>query len=374
MRIGIDAHVLGKNKGGVERYVKEMVSFLPDLMPEDHFFVFVSKRTAQCGRPRPNVTFIKLPLSDPLFQRTLSLPIATIRYKLDIVHVQRIPPLFYKGTVVVTVHDLLPIVHPEDHPGVRNLLIRALTGHGVRSSGRVLTVSRSVRAEIIKWFRIAPNKCHAIYNGIDHSHFRCLDSAIATNDGEKEIETRINLLYIGAIEPRKNLDTVLRALDMLHRKSSQNITLTIVGGVRDPRYAAHIEKMVIDLGLQDVVAFLGYVPDARCLELLKAATVFLAPSKGEGFDLPPVEAMACGVPVICSDIPVHREILDNCAIFFPSQSAGKLADCIRTMVQDRSQRRRLQENGKALAKTFTWEETACRIADVYRAIEHERAA
>jgi glycosyltransferase involved in cell wall biosynthesis len=374
LRIGIDAHVLGKNKGGVERYVKEMVSFLPDLMPEDHFFVFVTKRTAHCGRPRPNVTFIKLPFSDPLLQRTFALPVATFRYKLDIVHVQRILPLFFKGTAVVTVHDLLPIVHPEDHPGIRNRLIRMLTGHGVRRSGRVLTVSRSVRAEIIKMFRITPHKCNAIYNGIDHDHFRCLDGTIGAGNGGKETEENINLLYIGAIEPRKNLDTVLRALDILHTESSQNITLTIVGGVRDQKYADHVERMVIDLGLQDRVAFLGYVPDTRCLELIRAATVFLAPSKGEGFDLPPVEAMACGVPVICSDIPVHREILDNCAVFFPALSAEKLTDCIRALVHDRSQRRRLQENGKALAKTFTWKETACRIAEVYRAIGQERAA
>ncbi len=373
MRIGIDAHMIGKNKGGVERYVRELVRFLPDMMPRHRFFIFLNRHVKIDNFRSENTQLVRLPITDPIFQRTLLLPFCSWIYGLDIIHVQRILPPFARGAKVVTVHDLLPLMHPQDHPGYRNTIIRKLTGPTVRNARYVLTVSRTVQSQIIEKFAVTDQKVVPVYNGIDHRHFQISEHAKTPGPAE-DTTSEIPLLYIGAVEPRKNLETVLAALRLLKKRRSKNIMLTIAGGVRNPQYAARLKKMIQELSLETSVTFTGYLPNNNCLDLLKKAHLFLAPSKGEGFDLPPLEAMACGVPVVCSDIPVHRELFDHHAVFYPPNSIYGLAESMDTLLSDTAKRNTLRRKGKSLADRFTWKKTAWQIAEVYRHIAQENAA
>lgn len=374
LKIGIDAHVLGKKKGGVERYVKELVSFLPDLMPEHDFIVFINTQYDPSNSRRDNVQYIALPFSDPLIQRSIILPFVITRYRLDILHVQRILPLFCGCKSVVSIHDLLPLIHQEDHRGFRNSMIRILTGRSIKKANRVLTVSQTVKHEIINRFQVDTHKVAAIYNGIDHNHF--MPFKRSGNDMPKENNPgqQYKLLYIGALEPRKNLEIVLLALNRLIHEMGKNVSLTIAGGARDQNYSHRLKQMVKKLGIKKDLFFTGYISDERCLELLKDADVFLAPSRGEGFDLPPLEAMACGVPVVCSDIPVHRELFDGYAAFFQPDAEKHLADVINDLLSDHQKRTLLKNNGRKPTLNFKWEHTACQIAEIYRNIELEKSA
>ena len=374
MRIGIDAHVLGKNKGGVERYVKELVSLLPGLMPDHDFYILINRQYETPDFNHDNVRYIALPFSDPLIQRAFLLPFTVIRYRLDILHVQRILPFFSGCKTVVSVHDLLPLVHPEDHRGFRNRIIRMLTGQSIKKANRILTVSQTVKHEIINKFHVNTHKIAAIYNGIDHDHFMPFEKPENHIHGTDNPGQQYKLLYIGAMEPRKNLEVTLRALKRLKHEMDKHVSLTIAGGTRDQNYSDQLKKMAQKLGIEKDVFFTGYISDERCLELLKDADLFLAPSKGEGFDLPPMEAMACKVPVICSDIPVHRELFDGNAVFFDPLSEKDLSKVILKLLNNPEERNQMKNKGTTLALKFRWEHTACQIAKIYKNIELEKAA
>jgi glycosyltransferase involved in cell wall biosynthesis len=365
MRIGIDAHILGKNKGGVERYVQSLVELLPAAAPQHEIFIFAPKWHRPASVPA-NARYVTLPIADPIAQRSLLLPWLTRRYQLDLIHVQRVSPPLTRCGVVLTVHDVLPLTRPADHAGLRNFLVRAFTPASLRRADRVLTPSETVRRELIDLFRLPEDKVVAIQNGIDHRLFSA---------GEPRPKGAAPYaLYSGALEPRKNLETVLRAFKEFASARTPRPRLILCGGERAPDHRRQLETLAQDLGIVRDVSFTGFVSDARYLELLRGARLFLAPSRGEGFDLPPLEAMACGIPVICSDVEVHRELFTDQAAFFTTSSAAELASVLGEIWDDPAARKRMRRAGLQRAASFSWENTAWRIAEIYQGLDKSRAA
>ncbi len=140
MRIGIDAHILGKNQGGVERYVREIVTRVPELLPQCEFYIFVTKNYFHKVENSGNRRYIPLPFSDPLMQRSILLPFFVKKHQLDILHTQRIIPFFVNCKCIVSIHDILPLTTPENHRGLRNTIVRKLTPWSAKKAVFVLTV------------------------------------------------------------------------------------------------------------------------------------------------------------------------------------------------------------------------------------------
>lgn len=367
MRIGLDAHILGKGKGGVERVVHQMVRLLPSLLPEHEFVVYVTRHYRPSFPARANVRFRTLPVAEPLLQRSVVLPWLARRDALDLLHVQCAAPPFVRARLVVHIHDLLPLRAPADHRGLRDRLVRQMTPGTLRRADGVLTVSESVAGEIRADFPFAAAKLTAIPNGIEGGFFRPR-AAKARRAGihERFGLTDDYLLYVGAFAARKNLEVTIRAFGRLLRDPRRATSKLVLAGMcRSAPYLARLRALAAEVA-PGAVIFTGFVDDRECLELLQHARIFLAPSRGEGFDLPPLEAMSCGIPVVCSELPVHRELLEDDALYFHPDRPEELTAALTRLDSEPALHRRLSQGGPPRAARYTWENAMERMADFYR--------
>ena len=357
MRIGIDGHVLGKGIGGVERFVAALVERLPSIAPEHEYIVFVTQRyfDGLAQSTRPGLRFVALASANPIIGRLILLPVLVHRLGLDALLVQRVAPFFCgRCKLIVAVHDLTPLKFADRYKGLSNRLVRLLTPGTLRRAALILTPTETIRNEIEQTLPgqvTAPIR--AFYNGVDTEAFMHLAPGVRT-------DATLRLLTVGAIEPRKNIATLIEAVALLARQ--QSVHLTIGGGVRDPLYRADLEQLIGRLGLETQVTFSGFVSEARLLALYQHADLFLAASADEGFNLPPLEAMACGIPVVCSNIAVHQELFKGAALFHDTFSAVDLAACIRTLLGDPDLRESVVAEGHRTVARFSWTRTAQNVA------------
>ncbi len=299
------------------------------------------------------------------------LPWLAKRERLGLLHVQRIAPPRIKAQLIVHTHDLLPITAPDDHRGFRNALVRHLTASSLRRADAILTVSNSTAREIEKKFPFASNKTVAIDNGVEHDVFR----PKTVNASRVAIHHRLELtgdyiLYIGAIMARKNLRVAIEGFRKFIEQAPverRGMKLVLAGMCRSQTYADELRAAADGLPKGSIV-FAGFITDAECVDLLQHAWLFLAPSRGEGFDLPALEAMACSVAVLCSDIPVHREVLAERAEYFETDRADSLADGLLKLTQNEEARLAQARLGPAFAQRYNWQSSMTKLASLYRVL------
>lgn len=318
MIIGIDAHVLGKGVGGVERFVREILIRLVQLTPEFDYVIFLNKQefTRQSEENSylllNNVRFAQLAFANPLIERSVLMPWLCYQYKLDALFVQRLLPWFCGNTrQIVAIHDLTPIKFPKQYLGLTNKLVRLLTPGTVQRADLILTPTTAIGSEIKTFYGNVKAPIVAFYNGVDTQVFKPSATPKSLN------HLGINQPYIltaGAIERRKNIETLYDMMALL--ADHKDLKLVVVGGIRDQTYANELKQKIIDLGLLNRVITLGYLDEHDLIALYQQAEFFVTASRDEGFNLPPLEAMACGTAVVCSDIAVHRELFEGCAAFF----------------------------------------------------------
>jgi glycosyltransferase involved in cell wall biosynthesis len=353
MRIGIDAHVLGKGIGGVERFLSHLVELLPAELEDYQLVVFVDAiASRRVTLPQAdNLEIVPLLVSNPLIERSIMLPWLVHRYRLDVLLVQRLAPWFCgRCQLVLTVHDLTPLKYPQAYRGLTNMLIRCLTGDSVGRAKLVITPSQVIADEVAQRFNQPAGKIVPFYNGVDNRIF--FPKLI--------ISSPPYIFTSGAIEARKNIETLLRARSQLGSDFPWQVW--IAGGVRDEHYRATLESLVGELGLADQVRWLGFVNEAQLVTLYQGAKVFVTASRDEGFNIPPLEAMACDSPVLCSDIPVHRELFDGAAMFFPPESYEALADALLRLHNDTVLNEQLRKQARACVIRFSWPAMAQRVA------------
>ncbi len=368
MHVAIDAHSLGKGIGGVERVVRMLVERIPALLPNFRFTLLLNRRYTLDFATPANVSFHRLKVDDPLVQRSVLLPVLARRLRFDLLHVQRIAPPFSGCRVLTHIHDLLPLTAPEDHPSLRDAIVRWLTPGTLRRSNHILTVSESVKQEIARLYPQTHDKITAVPNGIFNGHF--VPSAQRTRQA---IHQRLGLtgeyvFYLGAISPRKNLELMIRGwAEYLKIRPQSPLKLAIAGMSRDRAFSDRIKRLTHELGLDSTIVWAGFTSESESLSLLQQARLFLAPSRGEGFDLPALEAMACGTPVLCSELPVHRELLGEAAHYFDVHSVPSFAAALAAL-ESEFQRRHLASIGLAQAARYDWDRAAEGVAELYRQI------
>ena len=362
MRIGIDAHVLGKNIGGVEPYVEQVVRLLPDVAPQHEYIVFLNRGAYARGMndKRNHVRYVPLPASDPVLQRSLVLPWLIRRHRLDVIQVQRIAPWFSGSCrVLLTVHDLIPLKHPERYPGFRNQLIRRLTGGSVRNAAMVLTPTAAVARQITEHFPDVRVPIRPFYSGVDLRQFSAHPSGTEDDTLQRFGIRRPFLLTVGAIEARKNLEMLVQTLKLLGDYGSPS--LVVVGSTRDAAYLEDVKAQAAEAGVADRIHWLGFVPHAQLADLYRAAAVFVTPSWDEGFNLAPLEALASGTPIVCSDIPAHRELYESCAELFPVDSLEHLTKAVTAILSGHGAHNPSSQSVAACVKRLSWEAMAQRM-------------
>jgi glycosyltransferase involved in cell wall biosynthesis len=176
-------------------------------------------------------------------------------------------------------------------------------------------------------------------------------------------------LYAGNIKPHKNIDRLIEAYSILRRRGVEDAKL-IIAGEEISRYPA-LRRLVHRFQLHQHVRFFGFVPDATLAALYRLASVFVFPSLYEGFGLPPLEAMAAGVPVVTSNVSSLPEVVGDAAVLIDPMDAGAIAEAIGRVLGDASLRHELIRRGHARVKTFSWERSVTRTHEVYREVGRE---
>jgi glycosyltransferase involved in cell wall biosynthesis len=366
MRIGIDGHVLGKGIGGVERYVEKTVELVPDLCPQHQFVVFVSRAgAARAGSDhRCNVEYVTLPASDPLIQRSLILPWAVRRHRIDVLHVQRIAPwLPRRIRILLTVHDLIPIKLAGDYPGLRNWLVRTLTPPSIARADFIVCPTQTICDEVKRLYPDTTAPLSPFFNGVDLAQFGPSSSRPDRGTLQRLGITRPYVFSPGSVEPRRNLETIIAALAQID--PAMRPLLVLSGSIRDVDCHARLLDMAAAIGVADDIRHLGFVLNDDLVDLYGGAKACIAASSEEGFNLLPLEAMACGSPVLCSDIPVHRELYDGVVHFFPTENARLLAAGICRFIAEPGDCHIIGTDSAACIARLSWPAMADRMAAVF---------
>jgi len=366
MRIGIIADRLGLATGGLETYERGLLQGLIDLDTGHDFEVYCSSRRAvEANLPADHPYRIHPICAKSAWLRfAIGLPLALVKTQLEIVHACFVPPLIVPQRLIVTVHDLFPFVHPHCLPWPIELRLKILLRTALRRSVRIIANSETTKQDIINWFQIDPARVKVIHLGVDKQYHPC------GSDGLGPILDRYNLperyiLYVGRIEPRKNIGRLLQAYRWLRVHKKIPHRLVLVGRI-EPWGRREIEDFSSFLS-QDVF-FTGYVPLTLLPYIYRGADAFVFPSLFEGFGLPPLEAMACGTPVVASRIPSICEVVQDAAILVDPHDQEGLAAALLQILEDERLRQELRERGLRRAALFSWKETARKTLQVYEEV------
>lgn len=388
MRVAIDTRWVFSEISGIGAHTRQLVRHLAlqDTATE-YVLLFndpaLRERTlADCGLAgRANVTaaLVPWPVFSPVGQ--LLMPGWLRRNHVDVFHSPNyMMPLlaFPRGRpgrikAVVTIHDLIPLIAPTATPRALKrrlfpLYRRLMYEIGARAD-RIVAVSEVSRRAVLDHLRIAdPARVRVIYNGVDAMFQPATDdvgrmssSALSPSTSRPRV-----VLYVGRSDPYKNLAGLIRAFAQAQRLTTIPLRLRIVGP-RDPRYPEPV-ALVNDLKLTDSVDWTGYVADEALVQAYRDADVLVLPSRYEGFGFPVVEAMACATPVLCSDIPVLREIAGNAADFASPDSPASLAQAIVRVLTDDDHRKTMIARGRERAAHFTWQQAARDTLQLYREV------
>jgi glycosyltransferase involved in cell wall biosynthesis len=370
MRIGLDGIPLAEAKTGVGHYTFELARSLALVAPSDHFTLVAPRSpnslTANEGQRSLPANLHYARLSPGLLNWrwwSLSLPFYLRWRPFDLFHGTNFDvPLWNRRPSVVTIHDLSLLLHADTHEGHLVRRGRRRLPLMARSATMIITPSQSVKQEVCAHLRIESHKV-AVTPLAPRSIFRRVER-------EKTIETRSRLrikdnfiLFVGTVEPRKNLLTLARAFEEILRTTSLRPQLVIAG--KEGWLMNDFFSFIKAAGLGDLICFTGYLGDEDLRALYSSCSVFVYPSLYEGFGLPPLEAMACGAPVISSQVPAIIEAVGKAACLVDPKNVQDLAGAIVRLLEDRQGREQLSLSGIERVKEFTWERTARLTLEVY---------
>lgn len=306
-----------------------------------------------------------------LAYRTASL-VMPIPYKhffgkdMDITHFfNYIAPPGVHGKTVITVHDMVCKSFPETVRGRTKKMLDAGLAPSMKRADIIVTDSEFSKREIIKYFPQYEAKIRVVPCGVDLERFKpCEDENRITQVKEKLNIEGDYFLYLGTIEPRKNLERLITAYHMFSKDMENPPKLVLAGG-KGWLYDAIFQR-VTDLNLSDKVLFTQYIDSEDINPLMCGSLAFVFPSVYEGFGMPPLEAMACGVPVLTADIASLPEVTGDCAVYCDPYSEETIAEGLRTLYSNPELRADLSRRGLERAKTFTWDSSAEQLYEVYK--------
>ena len=374
MRIGLDGFPLLMPLTGVGHYTFELARALALLAPSDQF-----ELVAPSPFPDSIIENIRLNCPDNLravnaepssIRRrrwwAVGLPLYLRKASLDLFHGTNYEvPLWSKRRSVLTIHDLSNLLHADTHKADLARRARQRLPVMARSASMIITATECVRREISEHLRVKADRVR-VTPFAPRSGFQAMPAAQANQTKQRlGIEDEF-ILFVGTVEPRKNLLTLVRAFEQVPRQTSRRPQLVVVGAegwLMDELFA-----FIKESSISDRLLLTGYLDDDDLRALYSSCTVFVYPSIYEGFGLPPLEAMACGAPVIASNIATFQETLGSAAQLIEPNDVEALARSIVEILDDEDRRRALSRRGLEQAAKFSWERTAQLTLEVYRRV------
>jgi len=365
MRIGVDVRVFYHQMAGIGWYTIRLLTALSKIDDTNEYVLLQHRK--QAGLLVQGERFSKATLFTPPHHRFEQWPLSleTRRFGLDLIHSPDfIPPLHNSIPAVITIHDLAFLMYPT-FVTAASARYYGQVEEAVKRANRIIAVSQSTKKDIIQLLGAPSNKIDVIYEAADPT-FQPIDSSRAREmlkDASFVIPDRF-ILFVGTIEPRKNLTTLIRAYNQLRERYNQDLPLLLAGS--DGWLSDDVHRLVEDLGLNNAVHFLGRVPSEQLPALYNLATVLAHPAHYEGFGLTPLEAMACGTPVVCSDAGSLPEVTGDAAALVPPEDVESWAASLYQIIANPDLQEEMRRKGLERSKLFSWEKAARETLETYR--------
>ena len=348
-------------RGGMESYVREVYSRVTETSPDFTFVGLASAELSRLGAPWFPGQLIDSGISSQSAARwaigelTVTSRVAK-RIHADLIHSPaNIGPIFSRVPVVLTIQDVLSFRHPEFVPAFSGRILRWLIRAAARNARRIITISSGSAADINTFLGIPRDDLTVI--ALAGSE---LVSAGIENNKARSAQPM--LLSGGNRLPHKNFANLIRALALIPQETRPRLVLT-GGSSPDP-----LQSLVDELAVNEWVDLRGWVTTSELARLYSEATVYVFPTRFEGFGLPVLEAMARGCPVICSDIPVLRDVGGDAATYVDTRDPHVLARALESLLADPAKRDQARRRGFDQAKKFSWENTAAATVAVFRTV------
>lgn len=366
-RIALIPYALDRPRRGIGRYTLELL----DALQQEGLELTILQSVLMDGYPNS----VKLPGANllPVLLTLGQIEIAWITWQcgLDLVHDPTgvMPLKMAPAKRVTTIHDVVPYIYPRTCTTLDWLIHRFWLPFAVHGLDRVITVSEQSKADIVHFLPVAAEKVMVI-PGAANKHYRQMDvEEIQLALTRAEINFPY-ILYVGSIEPRKNLPRLLEAYALL-RQWSADWELVIVG-TRNFWKSTPIAAVLERLGMKGCVHFTGYIPEEDLPAIYNGADLFVFPSLYEGFGLPVLEAMACGTPVVTSNRSSLPEVAGDAAILIDPYDVEAIAAAMQSVLADPCLAEELAVKGLDRASKFNWERTARETITVYEEVLGEK--
>jgi glycosyltransferase involved in cell wall biosynthesis len=362
MRFSIDAHAIGRNLTGNEVYIRNLIHGFVTLDDESEFIAYVSEADAQRSLP-PGFRSRRV-ARNPFVRLGWDLTRCVRADRPNLLHVQYTAPLNCPANIVVSVHDVSFVEHPEYFPPARAFQLRTTVERTVRRASRVLTPSDYSARAIRRAYNLPDEQVVVTPNGVS-SQFRPLPRERALPVVRERFGIPGPYIFtVGDLQPRKNQVGLIDAFERLIETTPMLPHHLVLAG-QDSWYGGQVKGKAARSRYRDRIHFTGFVTDEELLQLYIGCDVFAFPSLYEGFGLPILEAMACGRAVVCSSTTACGEVADSAALLFDPRDKVDMMQALRDLLVDPELRARIERLGIARAGQFQWRNAARGTLDVY---------
>ncbi len=372
MRFAVDAHAIGRHLTGNEVYVRSLLNAFAAHDRQCEFVAYVSTDDA-CQYVPSRIPTRRIS-ANPFMRLGFDLAMRVREDRPDLLHVQYTAPIGCSAPIVVSVHDVSFLEHPEYFTRDRAWQLQWTVRRTVKRAAKILTGSEFSRSSILKVYGdldedkvvVVPNAAASQYRPISR------EAASATVRDRFSIPAPF-LLSVGDIQPRKNQIGLIHAFARLVRAYPQLKQNLVLAG-KETWFADRVHEAARESGAEDRIQFFGFVSDSDLLQLYNACDLFVFPSFYEGFGLPVLEAMACGRAVTCSNTSSLPEVVDGAAIVFDPYSVDEMVRAIADLLLDCELRLRMERLGLQRAAHFSWQKTAQRTLEVFHEVAERKSA
>jgi glycosyltransferase involved in cell wall biosynthesis len=359
MKIFFDARRYTHCTTGVGRVIEGLLNTLVNFDQNNKYLILFNEKNPLPECKNPNFVFIKTDLDINSITINWKIPIIARKWGADVAYFPFwLAPLKMPCPTVVTIHDLLYLVYPQYLTKTKRLFTHIYTEILLKSTNRFQAVSQYTKNDLIKYYNIPEEKVDVIYNAVDRRFFNYPLSDFVSKSPRLSSLPKEYILYTGNHKPHKNLEGIIKTYHMISKQLESDL---VIAGTRsnyqDPFSLPYLEQ-VKKLGIENRIHFIGQISDLELANVYNQAKFFVFPSLYEGFGIPPLEAMTCGIPVACSDIPPIKEILGDASVFFDPLDIVNMANQLTKLEKHPDMREDYKERGLQKANQYSWELSA----------------
>jgi len=362
MRIGLDVRKI--NDFGIGTYIQNLVKYLLEMDKQNQYFLFFNHRDIE-NYSYPKEQVMKLINNSPKYsiREHFSLSHQAKKYDIQLFHEPHYTlPYFLECKKVVSIHDLIHLKFPQNLPAKKAYIYaKFMIGQAVKKSDKILAGSENTKNDVMEIFKTNQRKIEVIYYGVDEIFKPINDQNVLENFRNKYKLPDKYILYSGSVRKHKNLENALKAYAMLKDKSYDLVLAGV--GLQNQKV---LEPMLKELKITEKVKIIPFLDYAELALLYNSAAVLFFPTLYEGFGLPVLEAMACGIPVVSSNNSSIAEVSGDAAVLVYPANLKEMAEALEKVLAETSLRQRMISLGLERAKIFTWKKTAEKTLRIYQ--------